>query len=236
MLATNTMRYGFDGFNFNKSGLLTAKQPWDCTAVSEVNGFTITKTIPTNSDIRIAFAINSKIQKLSATGTLTDLLTQSYTTDSILSEGNTVAELETLTSIPVFVGKSITPIIAMISPPDAEVLPQIKLALKTKSNQDQYTKVVYSGEYTISTGETGMMYDARLSAAVSDGGSVVVEASIKNGEAWSEYMPLMSAKNKPANAIKFKATYTATTLGVSIAKINSLLIYCRSNNSVIFRY
>ena len=233
MLATNTMRYGFDTFSFNKSGLITAKQPWDCTTASEVNGFTITKTIPANCDIRIAFAIDSKIQKLSATGTLTDLLTQSYTTDSILSEGNTVAELEALTSIPVFVGKSITPIIAMISPPDAEVLPQIKLALKTKSNQDQYTKVVYSGEYTISTGEAGMMYDARLSTAASEGGSVVVEASIKNGETWSEYMPLMSAKNKPANAIKFKATYTATTLGVSSAKINSLLIYCRSNNSVI---
>ena len=169
MLATNTMRYGFDSFSFNKSGLLTAKQPWDCTAANEVNGFTITKAIPANCDIRIAFAIDSKIQKLSATGTLTDMPTQPYTTDSILSEGNTVAELEALTSITIFVGKSITPIIAMIAPPDAEILPSIKLALKTKSNQDQYTKVVYSGEYTISTGETGMMYDARLSTTASEG-------------------------------------------------------------------
>lgn len=230
MLATNTMRYGFDGFSFNKSGLITAKQPWDCTAVSEVNGFTITKAIPANCDIRIAFAIDSKIQKLSATGTLTDLLTQSYTTDSILSEGNTVAELEALTSIPVFVGKSITPIIAMIAPPDAEVLPSIKLALKTKSKQDQYTKVEQSSEYVLAAEDVDIV-DASAVIDATAGGSVLVEASIYTGGAWSDWQAVQAVKGKKASKIKYRATYAVTALGISSAKVTRTAVTYKTNNA-----
>ena len=229
------MRYGTDNFSFRRQGLLKSKTAFNCANVTNVEGFNFTGVQPADCNRNIIFKVDDVWYKLTGetTATLTQVATQEPTIESVLAEGNTVAELSTITSIPAFVGKQVYAGIVLDAPPDAEVMPSLGIELKTRNNQDQYTKVVYSPEYTISTGETGMMYDARLSTTVSEGGSIVVEASIKNGETWSEYMPLMSAKNKPANAIKFKATYTVTTLGVSAAKINYLLVYCRSNNSVI---
>lgn len=193
-MKTNTMRYGWDRFKIAKSGILTAKLPWDCTAANEVNGFITEKTIPADSAIRVAFRVDENVVKITGE-TLTILPTQSYTVDSVLNEGNAVEDLEALSSVPAFVGKRVYPIIAMTSPPDAEIFPTLKLSLKTKSNQDQYTKTVESAEYTLA-GEDVDIVDASAMVDTQSGGSVLVEASIYTGGAWSEWQPVQAAKGK----------------------------------------
>ena len=231
MLTTNTMRYGTDNFILNKLGIVSPNTtPWDCTNITSCPGFTLTYNIPSDCDIRVGFLINGTINKIAIDGSLTALPTQAYTVDSLLSEGNTIAELVALTSIPGFVGKTIAPVVAMIAPPDATTFPTLKFnALKTISNQDQYVKVEYSQEFDVSGYE---IYDTKLSTSVTNGGSVVVEASTYSGSTWSDYMTLSSLNGKDVEKVKFRTTYTATTLGVSTAQLNYLYLYARTNSSV----
>ena len=230
MLTTNTMRYGTDTFAFNKSGLVYPNTtPWVCTNITGCLGFTLTSNIPSGCDARAGFLIDGTVYKLATDGTLSALATQSYTVDTLLNEGNTVAELAALTTIPGFIGKTITPIFALMAPGDATTFPTLKVTLRTVSNQDQYTKTEYSQEYYISGYD---VYNTNLSATVANGGSIVVEASIYTGGTWSDYMALSALKGKSGDKLKFRITYTATTLGTSTAQLNYLYIYLRTNTSV----
>jgi len=230
MLTTNTIRYGTDTYAFNKSGLVFPNStPWNCTTINESLGFIITSNIPADCDIRAGFLIAGTIYKIAVDGTLAALTTQSYTTDSLLSEGNTITELTVLATVPGFVGKTVTPVLALLAPGESTELPTIKISLRTKSNQDQYTKVEYSQEYNLS-GYT--IYNTNLSTTASNGGSVVVEASIYSSSTWSDYMPLSALKEKTGDKVKIRFTYTATTIGTSIAQVNHLYIYIRTNSSL----
>lgn len=230
MLTTNTMRYGTDTFAFNKSGMVYPNTtPWVCTGITGCLGFTITSNIPDGCDARAGFLIDGTIYKLATDGTLSALATQAYTTETLLAEGNTIAELTALTTIPGFVGKTITPVFALTAPDGATIFPTFKVTLRTVSNQDQYTKTEYSQEYDISGYD---VYNTNISTAVASGGSIVVEASIYTGGSWSDYMTLSALKEKSGDKLKFRITYTATTLGTSTSQLNYLYVYLRTNTSV----
>lgn len=236
MLPINTVRTGTDGFSFSKKLLMIRNTPLDCSASTEVNGVTLSGTQPSGTDRRLAFKVDGTWYRLTGTGTvtLTALATQTLTADSLLSEGNTVAEIATATSISGFVGKQVYVAFALYAPGDATSFPTLKInGIVEKSNQDTYVKVVESQEYPLSVSGTGSITDIQLDTTVSDGGSVVVQASLKQNGTWSDYMALSAAKNNPATAVKFKATYTSTTIGTSLAKVNSLVIFAKEDDSLV---
>ena len=169
-----------------------------------------------------------KLTITSGVAALTAVTTQNITAASVLSEGNTVSELSTATSIPPFAGKTIFTAIAFSANSSATEQPTIGVKISGLSNQDQYTKTEYSQEYDISGYD---VYNTNLSTTVANGGSIVVEASIYTGT-WSDYMALSALKGKSGDKLKFRITYTATTLGTSTAQLNYLYIYLRTNTSV----
>lgn len=238
MLSTNTIRYGTDSFAFYKRGLFYRNTPLDCSQMTQVLGLTIVGTQPSGSDRRLAFKVDGtwyKLTVVSGVAALTALATQVLTADSVLSEGNTVDEVSAATSIPGFVGKYVTVATAIYSPSGATSQPTIKISgISGKSTQNTYTKTEYSAEYPFSnSGVAGTITDIALSVTATDGGSVVVEASLLQNGVWSDYMPLMSAKGLSGTSAKFKATYTATTIGLSVAKINSLAFAAKENGSIV---
>ena len=235
MLPINTIRYATDEFAFNKAGLTYTNTPLDCTAFTSVNGFTTAGTQPTNTDRRVAFKVGNTWYKVTGTGavTLTSLPTQTVTAESLLSEGNTVTELDAATSVAGFIGKSVGVAIALVAPGDATTLPTLQLGIKGLNIQDQFTKVDYSPEYTLSNKEDVTVVNLTAITTTTNGGTVTVEASIKQAGTWSAYMPLVSAKGQKASAVKFKATYTVTVIGTSSATVNSVSILYRSNNAVV---
>ena len=238
MLTINTVRYGTDEFTLAKSCLLYRNTPLDCTAMTQVLGLTITGTQPSGTDRRLAFKVNGvwyKLTIVSGTAALTALPTQTLTESSLLAEGNTVDEVSSATSIPDFVGKYVTPAMALYAPADATVYPTIKInSLSGKSNQNTYVYVEYSAEHLLTaSGNAGMVTDIALSTTATNGGSVTVDASLNQNGVWSDYMPLMSAKYQSGTSIKFRATYTAPNVGVSTAKVNSLLVTAKENGSVV---
>ena len=100
-LPINTIRTGSDVFAMNKSGLIYTNTPLDCTSLTQVDGITATGSQPADTDRRVAFKVDGTWYKLSGSGavTLSALTTQTLTADSVLAEGNTVAELAAATSI-----------------------------------------------------------------------------------------------------------------------------------------
>ena len=235
MLTTNTIRYGTDDFAFNKSGLIYTNTPLDCTALTQVDGITATGSQPTDTDRRVAFKIDGTWYKLSGSGavTLSALATQTLTADSVLAEGNTVAELGAATSISGFVGKSVGVAIALYAPGDATEFPTLALEIVGKSDQTLLTKTDYSPEYTLSPEDVEVI-DLSTSKTIIGSATATVEAALKTDGSWGSWITLASAKRQKASAIKFKTTFTVNSAGGSdSAKVNSVTALYRGNNAVV---
>ena len=235
MLTTNTIRYGTDNFQFRKQALIygVALNGADITAAE---GFNIYGAQPDGCNRYAIFKVDGVYNKLSianGVATLSPVATQTPTIDSVLSEGNTAAELATVTSIPGIVGKMIYPALVNDAPGDAAVLPTFGIELKKRNNQDQYQKEDSSPEYHLANTDVDVV-SVTADITTTGQGSATVQASLKQSGTWSGWMSLIAAKAQKGSDIKFKTTYTVNALGgEDTAKVNKVaVIYCAGNNTV----
>ncbi len=173
-----------------------------------------------------------KLTIASGTATLSAVATQTPTISSVLSEGNTVDELLTVTSIAAFVGKMVYPAIALMAPYDATVLPTLKLTLNGKSNTNQTTLSVVSLPISLASEEVELV-DLSASVAVTDGAAATVSVSLQQNGSFGDYMPLTTARRQKATAIKFKADYSVASIGTGSATVNKASATYRTNNSAV---
>lgn len=220
MLVSNTMRFGSDEFAFAKQSLLVSKIALDAAGQTSVDGFNIEGIQPTGTNRRLLFNVDNKIWKFNGqtpveyTGTL-DI-------ESVLAKGNTVDEVNAVTSIPDWVNKKIYPIIAMDAPIDATVLPTMKVTLKVKSNTEIFERTIDTAEIEIGNeGATPQLVELKADTSTTGNGHVEVSVRIKTGDTWSSYMSLPNAEGKDANAVQFRAQYRVNrTDGTDTAKVN----------------
>lgn len=172
--------------------------------------------------------------KLSGSGamTLTPVNTQVLTTASVLSEGNTIAELQAATNIAEFVGKSVWPAIALYAAPNNTAMPTLKLGIVGQNISDQLTKTVSSPEFLLST-EAVEIIDLSAQVTTSDGAAAEAQVSLLQSGTWSNFMPLSSARRQKATSLKFQANYSVATIGTGSAKISKVTALYRSNNAVV---
>ena len=222
----------------NKSnlGLLTATQPINLLDKTSVSGFTVRGIEPANTKRRVAFKVEDKWNKLSTAGALTPLATQEITADSVLKEGNTVAELEAITKTTGLAGKLIYPAVALYAEPEAEVMPTfgmtVKAEIDTKVNVYSYTG--YSQEYNLSTGEDVQVVNVVAEMETTGEGNVVVTARLKQGGEWTDYMALSDTAMKQASALQLKAVYTVTnTDGSQSAKVKNVTIRYTTSGATV---
>jgi len=234
LLTTNTIRYGTDEFAFNKSGLIYTNTPLDCTTLTQVDGLTATGNQPANTDRRVTFKVDGTWYKLSGSGivTLSALSTQTLTTDSVLAEGNTVTEILAATSIPGFVGKSVSVAIALMAPGDATDLPTLQLAIKGKSNQDQTTRSEVSAPLMLAA-EMVDVIDLSAAVTATGGATATVTVSLQQNNVWTSFIPLATARRQQATALKFQANYSVASIGAGSAKVDRVTASYRSNNAVV---
>lgn len=211
-------------------GLLKPKHPWDLTVASSVTGFNIDYTIYVGTAIGIGFLIGGVLYKLDAAGNLAVLATQAYTAQSLAAEGNAPQELAEYTDVPGLVGKEVTPVIAMTMP-QGGTPPSIKLGVNFVYASSQYDKIMYSPEYTLAGGAEATILKAMYDDEASAGGAVNVMASLFNGGSWGAYMSLDSIVGMKATKVRFRATYTATTIGASLVKLKGVKLYCTVNDA-----
>ena len=202
MLPVNTIRIGTDEFAFDKKGLIYAVTPLDCTALTQVDGVTVTGTEPSGTSRRVAFKVDGTWYKLSGSGsvTLSALTTQTLTADSLLSEGNTVTEIAAATSIAGFVGKSVYVAVALMAPGDAAEMPTLHLEIVGKSNANQTTLSETSAAISLAS-EAVEVIDLSAAVTASGGASATVTVSLQQNGTWSSFMPLATARRQSATAI-----------------------------------
>ena len=124
MLKNNTIRFGTDGFAFKRQSLLTAKQPFDTTGQTAIEGFTVTGTEPSGTRRRFLMRVDDKLYRFSAGNPVE--YTGAGTFDDIIEGGNTAAELVAVDSIPTWLGKKIYVVIALEAPADAAASCRLK--------------------------------------------------------------------------------------------------------------
>lgn len=220
----------------------------DCTPLSTISGFTISGTVPTGCDVRTLFSVDAgatwnKLTIASGAATFTATTTQAITADSVIAEGNTIAELQTVTSCAEMAGKTVYVAVAMQSSGDS--VPTFGIKANGLIGTDVTTKTVESPEYTLASSNVEII-KATVDSATADGGSVTVQASLyttttttgDDGTAtttgtWSDYQAITAIKTQKAAKIKFKATYTATVIGTSTATLASVTVLHKSSDASV---
>lgn len=122
----------------NPMGLIQSTQPINLLDKTSITGITTTGIEPSNTSRRLVFGVDGTWNKLTTdslgSASLTALSEQNITVDSVLLEGNTVAELDEVTSVPGFAGKLIYPAAALYASADASVMPTLGLTIEAADN------------------------------------------------------------------------------------------------------
>lgn len=213
-----------------KQGLCISNSPINLLNKTSITGITTEGIQPANTSCHVAFKVDdvwNKLKVSSGTAELTALETQEITADSLIAEGNTVAELQSVTDCTPFVGKLVYPAVALYADAEAEVMPTfgmtVNALIDTTVNVYSYTD--YSQEYAISDGDDVSIISLVAETELKGNGKVDITARIKSNGEWSEYMSLNAVQMKQASAIQLKAVYTVSnTDGSDSAKITGVVI------------
>lgn len=220
---------------YDNKGLAITKKPVNLLDKTSVKGFTIKGIEPVDTNRRVAFKVDDVWNKIQSDGKLSPLAMQKITANSILSEGNTVAELEAVTDVPAFAGKLVYPAVALYASEEAEVMPTFGMTIKAEidTTVNVYSYTAYSQEYAISDGTDVPIVSVVAETETTGNGKVDITARIKENGEWSDYMPLNSVQMKTASGIQLKALYTVqSTDGRDSAKIKDVIIKYNTGGAV----
>lgn len=216
----------------------------DCSSFSTASGIVITADIPTGCDMRFAVKVDDGTYKKYNTTSKAwaDLTTQDMTAATLLSEGNTKADIEALTSsdLAAIPGNTVNFAIAISmgdTATDAPSITSIKISGATGSTVTQETTESDAITLSESSGAVEIL-NIEVGKTETTGGTVTVLASTQDaGGTWADYIDytkLITSPASTAKAIKFKAILNAPTPGTSIAKLNSVTIKHRTDNVAVF--
>lgn len=219
-----------------KKALMISLAGLNFTNYNAVNSISVSGVEPENTKRRLAFKVGDKWNKLaisSGKATLSALPTQTITADSVLKEGNTVAEVASATSIPDFAGKIVYPAIALYADSKASVMPTLGLKANATTTAEKYTQEEYSQEYHLSDVPVSIV-SLKADITAKGAASAAVTVSLKNGDNWGDYIDLEKAIGQKATDIKFRTIYTVTkTDGSESASLNNVTCtYTTSGNKV----
>ncbi len=224
--------------SMDKKGIVISNAPINLLDKTSVTGITTTGVEPTGTSRHVAFKVDDVWNKVTVGGgvaSLVALTEQNITADSLILEGNTPAELATVTSVPGFVGKLIYPAVALFAPQDATVMPTFGMTIDAEvdTTVDTYTYTDYSQEYSL--GDVDVPIVSCVAETTTTGnGTVAITARLKQGGVWSEYMSLEDVQMQEASAIQFKAVYTVqTTSGADSCKIDKVTVTYNTAGAVV---
>ena len=225
---------------YSKKGLLIAKEPINLLDKTSINGITFEGIEPANTSRHIVFKVDDTWNKLTGDGNLEPLTTQDIDKDSVIAEGNTIAEVEALTDIPAFVGKLIYPAIALYASEKAEVMPTFGMTVNAEidTTVDVYTKTAYSQEFVLHNKRDVLVKSISVDSNTKGNGKITLKAryatfdetaSTEEGagltEKWSDYVDLLSVINVKCHKLQIKADYQVSiTDGSDSATLNDVVI------------
>lgn len=215
----------------------------DLSNFSTVSSIAIVASEPTNTKLTYVFKVgDGNWQKYDTSSKAwTDVATQSLTPDSVVSEGNTTAEVTALgsTALAPFAGKVINVAVGMEMENTASDAPSLTgLTINGLTGATVTTKSIDSNAITLTDmGAAVDILSIEVKKTEEQGGTAQVLASINDGTTWSEYKDYSTYVTSPATkatAIKFRAVLTAPNIGKSVAKVDSVSINHRTDGVAVF--
>lgn len=227
--ADDTLPGGDVSYTVMKEARLEAKQPLDCSTVTNVDNFVFAGSQPSGTDRRIVFKIDDQLFKFHS-GVLTAYTGKGNFSD-VIKYGNTITELAALSDITGFVGKQIYPIIAMTAPEDSSP-PKLKLWLRTRTVEQTTVKRIYSAAYTL-PGDDVHIVDINAVTSTEGSGTVSVKCRLFADNAWGNWLSLDEAANQPANKIQFFYKLNVTTIDDDSATVESVTVNHTTGNAAV---
>lgn len=215
----------------------------DLSNFSTVSSASIEASEPTGTKLTYIFKVgDGNWQKYdTSTKAWAGVATQSLTAESVVSEGNTTAEVTALTStaLAAFAGKTVNIAVGMEMESTASEAPSLtSITFSGLTGATVTTKSVDSNAITLTDmGAAVEILAIDVSKTEENGGTVQVLASINDGSGWGEYKDYSTYVTSPATkatAIKFHAVLTAPNIGTSVAKINSVSVNHRTDGVATF--
>ena len=216
-------------YSVAKSALLTALQPFDCSNVTYVDGFTITGVQPEGTKRRLVFKIDDALYKLDTSGALVAYSRAGKNSD-IRNYGNTVDQLNALTSVPGFIGKEVFPVIALYASADASSLPTINVQLQTRNIDTTTSKRVVPSSFALEKDSTVL----GLSAVThTEGqGNVAINARLFKGS-WGAWHTLKNVPKQQASKIQFFFQFNVTDVEIDSATVESVTLQYSAGSAVV---
>ena len=199
--------------------------------IPTLTGFEVKETCPSGTATRyVVKATDGNWQKYSGTA-WADVATQELTAASVMSEGNTAAELNAIAAAGMtgFTGKAID--VAAALQTDGDTMPTIEsFAVKGESGSKVTTKTTDTVAFdtTSDEGDPTDIISINVEKTEVDGGKVQVLASIKDATGtWSNYADIDTYITSPATkaaGIKFRVVQTVDSIGKSTSAVQSITI------------
>lgn len=220
--------------------LTTTASEADSSSFPSITGIAIDATEPEGTSTRYAFKTGETWQHYDTSNhAWADVATQELTAASVMTEGNTKAEINALpeTAFTSWTGHNVNVAIARQTTNNNQ--PVINgIAVNGQAGAQITTKTVNSNTVVLNNENAVEVLDIGVDASATNGGSVVVMASIQGQDnSWSGYQDYHNYVTSPATvakAIKFKTVLNAPTVGSSTATINSITVKHRTDNVAVF--
>ena len=203
----------------------TAATTIDCSHIEKVTGIAIDSSEPDNTQTRYLLSVDGGKWRKYANGVWKFAEEQDLTAESVLTEGNTKAELTALTQneLTAFAGKLIDVAVAIKVENNAELPSVNKLELIGVNSQIK-KNIVFSKVLELSNESVGIT-GIDVAKTEGNGGVVEVYASLQNdnGE-WSDYIRSDKISGK-AKAIRLKAEMEVDRPGTSVAILDNVKVH-----------
>ena len=217
----------------------TAATEIDCSKFESISSVSVDADVPENTSLHFVFQLNGgNWKKYSTTDKAWQDITGDVTADNIAEVGNTLAEVQALTSTELasFVGTTVNLAIALTmdeSQTDVPVVRGVKFVGKTPANVTSET--VDGPSYTLSdTNAAVRIISIKVNKTETGNGKVQVLASAKLvGGTWSDYADVDTYVNTKALAIKFRAVLSVSKIGTDKAEFNGVEILHRTDDVAV---
>ena len=211
----------------------------DCSKFESISSVSVDADVPENTSLHFVFQLNGgNWKKYSTTDKAWQDITGDVTADNIAEVGNTLAEVQALTSTELasFVGTTVNLAIALTmdeSQTDVPVVRGVKFVGKTPANVTSET--VDGPSYTLSdTSSAVQIISIKVNKTETGNGKVQVLASAKlAGGTWSDYADVDTYVNTKALAIKFRALLSVAKIGTDKAEFNGVEILHRTDDVAV---
>lgn len=197
----------------------------NCSHIEKITGIEIDSAEPEGTKTRYLLKIGSNGWCKYTGDTWTFADEQDLTADSVLTEGNTKAELTALTetALTLFAGKIIDVAVAMSVDNNAELPSITKFEMLGRNSQIKkdyvYSNVIKLGDEAVGINEIVIAKTENSGGAV----EIYVSTQSDSGE-WSDYVPYHKITDR-AKSIRLKAVLEVDKPGISTAILDNVKIH-----------